>query len=107
MAKFWTFSPWISRVILLLPTTIFLLISLRTIADPAGSTEEQGISLNSPLGYTILRVGFGGFPLAFAIIVLACLVSTRRLLTGLSFVATLVTVLPELVTVSGNRKESF
>ncbi len=92
MAKFWTLSPWISRVILLLPTAIFFMISLRTLADPAGSAAEQDISLNSPLGYTILRVGFGGFPLAFAIIVLACLVSTRRLLTGLSIVATLVTV---------------
>ena len=92
MERFWTLSPWINRIILLLPTAIFFIIGLGALADPAGFAAEQGFSLNSPLGYTVLRVGFGGFPLAFAIIFLACLVSTRRLLTGLSIVATQVTV---------------
>jgi hypothetical protein len=92
MTKFWAFSRWISRIILLFSTTIFFLISIRTISDPAGSAAEQGITLSSPLGYTILRVGFGGFPLGFAIIILACLISAQRILIGLSFVATMVAV---------------
>jgi hypothetical protein len=111
MTKFWTFSHWISRIILLFPTAIFFLISLRTISDPAGSVGEQGITLSSPLGYTILRVGFGAFPLGFAIIVLACLISARRALIGLSFVATMVTVVLAVrilgVCLDGTASQSF
>jgi hypothetical protein len=37
---------------------------------------------------TIARVGFGAFPLACSLFTLSCLLSSRRLLTGLGFVAT-------------------
>ena len=92
MTKFGAFSRWINRIILLFSTTIFFLISITTISDPAGFAAEQGITLSSPLGYTILRIGFGAFPLGFAIIILACLISAQRILIGLSFVATMVAV---------------
>ncbi len=47
------------------------------------------ISLGSAAAITSMRVGFGAFPLGFAIIVASCLVSTSRLLLGLFFVATI------------------
>jgi hypothetical protein len=46
----------------------------------------------SALALTITRVGFGAFPLAFSILTLACLISTRRLLAGLSLVGTILGV---------------
>jgi len=84
--KFWKFSPWLTRLLLLPPTTIFTLIATRYLAHPVASAAEQGITLNSGLGVTIARVGFGGFPLASAVFVATCLLSRQRLLTGLSFV---------------------
>jgi uncharacterized membrane-anchored protein len=44
------------------------------------------------LGVTIARVGLGGVPLGCAIFMATCLLSTRRLLTGLNFIAILVSV---------------
>ncbi len=66
------------------------MIALRNLRDPIGATLPMGIVLTSPTAITVVRVGFGGFPLGFAIALLACLVATRRLLTGVSFVAAVI-----------------
>jgi hypothetical protein len=39
-----------------------------------------------------VRVGFGGFPLALSLILLGCLLSRKRLLTGVTVLATTVGV---------------
>ena len=39
-----------------------------------------------------VRVGFGGFPLALSLVLFGCLLSSRRLLIGLSVLATTVAV---------------
>jgi len=39
-----------------------------------------------------VRVGFGGFPLALSLILFGCLLSQKRLLTGLTVLATTVGV---------------
>lgn len=105
----WTL--WLTRLILLLPTTIFALIAFRYIANPAAAGAGAGISLDSPLAHTIARVGFGAFPLAFAILTLACLVSTRRLLAGLSLVGTIlgIALLVRIfgIIVDGTARESI
>ena len=93
MQKFWKFAPWLIRFILLPPTLIFSLIALRYITNPVTSAAAQGITLNPGLGVTIGRVGLGGFPLGCAIFLATCLLSQRRLLTGLTFVSTVVAVL--------------
>jgi len=82
---------WFNRLILLAATFIMTMIAVRTLRDPVGSTLPQGIVLNSPTAITIVRVGFGGFPLGFAIALLGCLVSTRRLLGGLLLLAAIMT----------------
>jgi hypothetical protein len=71
-------------------TLIFTMIGLRYIADPVRASAATGVTLNSGLATTVTRVGFGAFPLAFAIFSFACLLSTRRLLVGVSLVATVV-----------------
>jgi hypothetical protein len=105
MKKFWTFAPWLTRLILLPPTIIFALIAARYLMHPVASAAAQGIVLPPGLGVTIARVGFGGFPLGCATFLITCLLSRRRLLTGLTFVAIMVVVLL-LVRVFGMTADS-
>ena len=92
MNKFWKAAPWLSRLVLLPPTIIFALIAARYIAHPVASGAAQGIVLPPGLGVTIARVGLGGFPLGCSIFLATCLLSRRRLITGLTFVAIMVSV---------------
>jgi hypothetical protein len=84
---------WFSRALLLVASVLFLAIAARNIVDPAAAEGPVGIAFSSPGGVTVGRVGFGAFPLGFAIILIACLASERRLLLGLRFLNTLVVVL--------------
>ena len=81
---------WISRFPLIAATFIFTAISSKFLIDPVHSAAQRGILLSSNEGITVGRVGLGGFPLAFAIITLACLVSRRRILAGLYMLLTVV-----------------
>ena len=92
MIKFWKLAPWISRLVLLPPIVIFALIAARYIGHPVASGAAQGIVLPPGLGVTIARVGLGGFPLGCSIFLATCLLSKRRLITGLTFVAIMVSV---------------
>ena len=83
-------SIWLSRVTILAATAIFILISSRYLTDPVGMAGTAKISLGSPTAITIIRVGFGAFPLGFAVIALVCLFSNKRLLTGLYIVGTVI-----------------
>jgi hypothetical protein len=66
------------------------MIGARYIANPVGVSAGMGVSLNSSLAITTTRVGFGAFPLSFAIFSFLCLLSPRRLRTGVSLVATVI-----------------
>jgi hypothetical protein len=91
MNKLTRFAPWISRLVLLGATFVFSMIGLRYIADPVHASAATGVTLTSALAFTTTRVGSGAFPLGFAIFTFACLISTRRLLVGVSLVATVIT----------------
>ena len=88
MNRFWKISPWVIRLMLTPPTFIFAMIASRYLLNPVQAATAVGISFVTPLGMTIARVGFGAFPLACALFTFSCLISSRRLLTGLGFVAT-------------------
>lgn len=92
MDKFWKASPWLTRFILFPPTVIFTLIATRYLAHPVASAAAQGIVLPPGIGVTMARVGLGGFPLGCAVFLATCLVSKRRLLTGLNLVAIMISV---------------
>jgi hypothetical protein len=92
MNQFWRFAPWLTRIILVPPTLIFALIASRYLADPIHAGGAVGLAFTTPLALTITRVGFGAFPLGCALFTLSCLISTRRLLTGLRFVAIMIGV---------------
>ncbi len=90
MSKFARFAPWISRIVLVGATFVFSMIGLRYITDPVHASAQTGVSLGSALAATTTRVGFGAFPLGLAIFTSTCLISTRRLFTGVSLVATVI-----------------
>jgi hypothetical protein len=92
MDRFWKAAPWLSRLALLPPTVIFALIAIRYIEHPVASAAAQGIVLPPGLGVTIARVGLGGFPLGCSIFLATCLLSSRRVITGLTFVAIMASV---------------
>jgi hypothetical protein len=75
------------------PRLFFSLSALRYLAHPVASAASRGITLSPGLGITIGRVGQGGFSLPAATFLPVCLVSRRRLLIGLIFVAIMVGVL--------------
>jgi hypothetical protein len=79
-------AKWLGRVTLGLATLIFLLIGTKYVHDPASAAAASGIALSSPLGFTNMRAGVGGFAFGCAIITLACLTSVNRMRTGLWFV---------------------
>jgi len=81
---------WFSRALLLVASVLFLAIASRNIVDPAATEGPVGIAFGAPGGVTVARVGFGAFPLGFAIILIGCLVAERRLLLGLRLLNTLV-----------------
>jgi hypothetical protein len=93
MSTFWKASPWISKVIVLLSTAIFVMISIEPLAHPAASAAAQGIAFTSPLGATLFRVSFAGFPLGCAAFLAYCLLSGRRTLIGLIFSALVLGIL--------------
>jgi hypothetical protein len=90
MSLFWRLVPWLSRFVLLAATFVFAMIGRKFILDPAGSAADSGLLLGSALAVTDMRASFGAFPLGCALVALACLISERRRLTGLYFVATIV-----------------
>ena len=81
---------WFNRLVLIAASFIMTAIAIRQLRDPIGSTAALDIVLGSPTAVTVARVGFGGFPLGFAIALFGCLISTKRLLTGVSLVAAVV-----------------
>ena len=91
MKHFSRFAPGINRLVLAAATLIFTTISLRYIADPVRASAAAGVTLGSGLAATTTRIGFGAFPLAFAIFSFGCLLSTRRLLAGVRLIVTVVT----------------
>jgi hypothetical protein len=87
MNRFWRIAPWLTRFMLIPPTVIFALIASRYLFSPVQTGAGIGLAFHAPVAITIVRVGFGGFPLACAIFTLSCLASRRRVLIGLGFVA--------------------
>ena len=85
-------SAALSRLPLVMVSIVFVLISLRYLIDPVRAAAAAGMAFTSPGGITMARVGFAAFPLSFAVLAVSCLVSTRRVRTGLYIVLTVVLV---------------
>jgi len=73
-----------TRVPMVALTFVLTMIALRYLFHPIEAASAVGIAFSSPEGITVARVGFAGFPLAFAAFFLSCLFSQKRLLSGLN-----------------------
>jgi hypothetical protein len=93
LTGFWKIAPWLSRLIILAVAGLFTMISLKFIFDPQRAAATSGLAIQSAVGFTNTRAGFGGFPLGFAVILVFCLFSSRRLLPALSSIATIAAVI--------------
>lgn len=81
---------WFNRLVLAAATVVMLMIAVRNLRDPIGATLPLDIALGSPSAVTIVRVGFGGFPLGFAVALGFCAFSTKRLLAGMALLAAVI-----------------
>jgi len=87
MNGFWRAAPWVLRFFLVAVAALFTMISLHYLVDPASRAAADEIGLGSVMALSRVRIGFGAFPLAIAILLLACASSARRTLEGLLVVA--------------------
>jgi hypothetical protein len=83
MERLLNLSPWFGRLLLLAAAALFTMISLRYLGDPVGRAAADGINLGSVMAISRLRIGFGAFPLAFALLFAVCIVMPRRTFSGL------------------------
>jgi Domain of unknown function (DUF4345) len=84
---------WFNRVVLAAAGLLMTGIGLRGLFDPVHFSAQHAIALGSAAGVTVARVGFGGFPLAVAMVLMGCVVAERRLLAGLSVLAVVAVVI--------------
>jgi hypothetical protein len=89
----WKLSPWLGRLVVLAVAGLFTMISFKFVLDPQHAAASSGITLDTAIGITNTRAGFGGFPLGIAALLLFCLFSPRRLLAALASIATLAGVI--------------
>lgn len=93
MTIFWRLVRWLPRLLLLVATVLFFVIALKYLDDPIDNAAADAITLGSVMAISRIRVGFGGFPLALSLILLGCLLSPKRVLSGLTVLATTVAVI--------------
>jgi len=89
---FWKLAPWLGRVIILAVALLYTMIGLRFVLDPQAALTHSGIAATTGPGFTNTRTGFGGLPLCFALILIFCLFSQRRLQAGLGAIAAVMAV---------------
>ncbi len=80
------FSVLFNRLVLVGATILFSLIGVRYAFDPIKAVAPHQIALGSNEAVTIMRVS-GGVFLGIAGVLLACVISQRRLLTGIGVLA--------------------
>jgi hypothetical protein len=83
---------WFGRVVLGAASLLLLRVGLGYVADPVGSAAPHAMVLGSAEAITNMRVS-GGVFVGVALVLVACLVSERRLLAGLAVLATIAAVI--------------
>jgi hypothetical protein len=74
-------GPWLSRMAMVPPMLIMILIAVRCISDPTHAVAATGVTLSTPEAVTDMRV-IGGLALTVAFVIATSIVSLRRLRTG-------------------------
>jgi hypothetical protein len=92
MIFFWRVAPWLTRLLLLAAATLFFLIGLKYLRAPVENAGADAIILGSVMAISRVRVAFGAFPLSLSLILLGSLLSRKRVLGGLTVLATTIAV---------------
>jgi hypothetical protein len=92
MSFFWRLAPWLTRLLLLAAAALFFLIGLKYLRAPVENAGADAIVLGSVMAISRVRVAFGAFPLSLSLILLGSLLSRRRVLGGLTVLATTIAV---------------
>jgi hypothetical protein len=87
--RLWHYAPWLVRLILAIPTLLFIRIGEKYVIDPFQVAAGSGMELHSPAAVTDTRA-VGAMFLAIAALTLFAIFSTRRLLAGLVLVASVI-----------------
>lgn len=74
-------APWFSRIVMLPPMLIMILISVRYIRNPIQAASPTGVMLSTPEALTDTRV-VGAIALTIALIIAASIFSLRSLRAG-------------------------
>jgi hypothetical protein len=88
-SSLWDYAPWLNRAILALPLALFFLIGSKYLVTPNQVAAGSGMALNSPAAVTDMRAE-GAVFFALAALTLFSLLDARRLIAGLSLIATVV-----------------
>ena len=75
------FTAWLSRVLMVPPTLILTMISIRLITDPAHALASKGVALTQPEAVTDTRV-VGALSLTLASLLFSAILSKNRLRLG-------------------------
>jgi hypothetical protein len=74
-------GPWLSRMAMVPPMLIMILIAVRCISDPIHAVAATGVTLSTPEAVTDMRV-IGGLALTVAFVIATSIVSLRKLRSG-------------------------
>lgn len=74
-------APWLSRIVMIPPTLIMVLIGVRYITNPLHAASPTGVMLSTPEALTDTRVA-GALAISLAFVIAASLVSLQRLRMG-------------------------
>ena len=74
-------ATWLSRLVMVPPMLIMILIAVRCISDPIHAVAATGVTLSTPEALTDMRV-IGGLALTIALVIATSITSLRRLLSG-------------------------
>lgn len=92
MEKVSRISIWFSRFVLLAAGILFTIIGVRYLANPVSAAGAFKITLGTSTAITNVRIGFGAFPLGFALALFGCLLSNKTLLAGMNLLGILIGV---------------
>jgi hypothetical protein len=79
--KIGSLAPWLSRIVMVPPVIIMILIAIKCISDPIHALAATGVTLSTPEALTDMRV-IGGLALTIALVIATSIPSPPRLRSG-------------------------
>src|SRR5579859_3170644 len=91
-SKIVAIAPWLSRIVMIPPTLIMILIGFRYVGNPTQAASPTGVTLSTPEALTDTRVA-GALALTVAFAIATSVFSQRRLRMGHAMVIALMALI--------------